>query len=274
MESLEAIKKENKIIADFIVSTDGEGRLCLLSYNDFLKKYFSNSKEEKILLLYEFEELLETGKLSPEYLSKEWRKIDFGRFIHSMNKTVRNIIILEERTKLVVEVRGKLSSTLSSNIPIHEKILSLSKLKKNYIQFYGKKHFDDDDVLFDDIESELDLLKEIQTQQLLINDTGTRNNKTDSNNNWHPRIFKEQKHFQLFEHLHKQGTKYELAEYSFIYWSMYKDRFIDNGVKPTEFINWLNENYEVTLLELMQLHRVKGSNRPQKYQTAKLLFKC
>jgi hypothetical protein len=111
--------------------------------------------------------------------------------------------------------------------------------------------------------------------KLLSNEaTATAPEPPGADENPHQRIFVEQKHFELFEYLQKQITKNELAEYSFIYWSMHKDSFIYEDVKPTEFINWLNKNYHVPLIELKQLYRVNNGNRPSNYQTAKLLFKC
>lgn len=97
---------------------------------------------------------------------------------------------------------------------------------------------------------------------------------TTNENNSYSRIFKTATHFKLFEHLLKQVTKNELAEFSFIYWAMFQDKFIDEGVKPKEFINWLSKTYEIELTELKQFNRVNTGNKPANYQTAKLLFQC
>lgn len=90
--------------------------------------------------------------------------------------------------------------------------------------------------------------------------------------NPHPRIFTDLKHFKLFEHWHNGIKRNQLAEYSFIYWQMVKDGLIYESVRPTEFINWLNSNYEVALAELKQYDNCKGGGKLSRYQTAKLLF--
>ena len=90
----------------------------------------------------------------------------------------------------------------------------------------------------------------------------------------HHRIFTNPDAYRLFEHLHKQIKRNELAEYSFIYWSMHNDGLIHKGVRPSEFIDWLNDTHEQALPELKQLNNCSGGNKSQNYSTAKLLFKC
>lgn len=87
-------------------------------------------------------------------------------------------------------------------------------------------------------------------------------------------IFTEPKHFELFEHWRGEIKKNVLAEYSFIYWQMVKDGYIYENVRPTEFINWLNKNYEIALHELKQYDNCKGGGKISRYRTAKLLFQC
>lgn len=92
--------------------------------------------------------------------------------------------------------------------------------------------------------------------------------------NPHPRIFKESIHFQLFDYLRRNIDKNQLAEFSFIYWQMIKDGFIYEGVKPTEYINWLSVTYQIDLIELKQYHNCNTGNKLTLYQTAKRLFQC
>lgn len=166
MDRLEEVKKANKNIADFIVNVDGDGKICLLPYNEFLKKYFGFKEEEKTRLLFEFEELLETGKVSPDYLLKEWNKNEFERLIHSKKKNINATVVLEAKLNFSIKIRNKFDSIIKSNISLNKKIISLSQLIKDYIQFYGKKQFDDD-LLYNDLESELNHLKEMQAQEQL-----------------------------------------------------------------------------------------------------------
>lgn len=108
-----------------------------------------------------------------------------------------------------------------------------------------------------------------QPQKLSISD----NYKDDNEINPYPRIFPKPKHFELFEHWHNAVIENELAEYSFIYRQMIMDEFIYDDIKPTEFINWLNNTYGIALDELKQYNNCKGGGKITRYQTAKLLFK-
>jgi hypothetical protein len=252
MDRLEEVKKANKNIADFIVNVDGGGKICLLPYNEFLKKYFGFKEEEKTRLLVEFEELLETGKVSPDYLLKEWKKIDFGRFIGSMIKTIENTFILEGRMKFTIEIRNKYQTTINSNISLNEKIISLSNLVKNYIQFYGTKQFDDD-VLFNDIESELNHLKEVQTQKMLTKDVQvahvTKKELSEFEpKNPYPEMFQKIESWELFKHYISEANQSEIIrEAGFIYRMMReqeKPPLIHNHIKPGMFRNWFNSHLE------------------------------
>ena len=92
--------------------------------------------------------------------------------------------------------------------------------------------------------------------------------------NPYPRIFLNRKSFELFEHWHNQVTeRTQLAEYSFIYWAMVKDKIIYEDVRPTEFINFLNNEYQVALSELKQYNNCKGGGKESKYSTVKKLYK-
>lgn len=105
--------------------------------------------------------------------------------------------------------------------------------------------------------------------ELYINNK-PKNNKDE---NPYPRIFPALKHFELFEYWHNAVQENELAEYSFIYRQMIMDGFIYEDIKPTEFINWLNNTYEIALDELKQYNNCKGGGKIPRYQTTKLLFK-
>jgi hypothetical protein len=96
----------------------------------------------------------------------------------------------------------------------------------------------------------------------------------DADKNPYPRIFQNSEAYQLFEHLQGQIKRNELAEYSFIYWSMLNDKLIFKGVRPSEFIEWLNDEFEVVLSELKQYDNCKGGKKIPNYQSAKILFNC
>lgn len=277
MTDLAELKQRHSKIAQFITSSDKEGRLCLLPYPDFLEKYSIHSNEEKILLLYEFDELLETGEISTEYLLKEWKKIKFGSFISSMTKSIENRYFSESRLRFTSEVQGKLTSTINSNISIGEKIITLSNLKKNYIRYYGTKQFDHD-VLFNNIEIELNHLKEIQTQELLTFKKEYQikideESQGSESENLHPRIFPNGKCWQLFEYW-KENAKNEniKADLCFIYWQMKADKLMYD-ITPKQFTEWLLNKLQFDFEGYWkQLDRVKTTNRNRLYSMAKLQF--
>jgi hypothetical protein len=96
-----------------------------------------------------------------------------------------------------------------------------------------------------------------------------------SNDNPHARIFLNGKSWQLFDHWRNDvKARTQLAEFSYIYRQMSKDGLIYENVKPTEFRDWLNKNYNTELDELKQLSNCDGGNKYSRYQTAKILFQC
>lgn len=91
--------------------------------------------------------------------------------------------------------------------------------------------------------------------------------------NPHPRIFTSGIAFKLFEYWHNQvHEKRQLAEYSYIYWAMVKDGYIFKDIRPTEFVAFLNDNFEILLQRLKQYTEVNGGNKIPKYTAIKLSF--
>ena len=92
--------------------------------------------------------------------------------------------------------------------------------------------------------------------------------------NPHSRIFTSAKAFSLFEHWHNEISETsKLAEYSFIYRAMIMDGFIHKNVRPTEYIDFLDKNYERTLSEIKTYDLCKGGNKRSRYSAGKRLFK-
>lgn len=119
-----------------------------------------------------------------------------------------------------------------------------------------------------------ELLKEIVKEPEKSKDSSGVEQIGNVEQNLYPRIFLDRKSFDLFEYWHKQVTQStKLAEYSFIYWAMVKDGFIYEKVRPQEFIDFLNDEFEIALSEIKQYNICKGGGKVSKYSTAKLLFK-
>ena len=66
--------------------------------------------------------------------------------------------------------------------------------------------------------------------------------------NPYPRIFKTVEGWQLFEEFQSSvRERYQLADYSFIYWKLKDDGFIYENIGPKEYKDWLDETFDVYL---------------------------
>ncbi len=97
------------------------------------------------------------------------------------------------------------------------------------------------------------------------------NSKNELQSNPHSRIFKRGAHFKLFEYL-KESVKNELADYSFIFRAMQKDKFIYEGIKEKEFRSWLNDTYGISIGKLKLHDYCKTQSKVSNYGTSKLLY--
>jgi len=97
------------------------------------------------------------------------------------------------------------------------------------------------------------------------------NSKTESNDT-HPRIFRNESAFKLFEQL-KESVENELADYSFIFRAMQRDQYIYPDIKTGAFINWLQKNYDIVIGKIKLYDYCKTPQKVSIYTTAKLLYK-
>ncbi|WP_294963611.1 hypothetical protein [uncultured Flavobacterium sp.] len=74
-------------------------------------------------------------------------------------------------------------------------------------------------------------------------------------NNLYPHIFIDNNAFNLFKlmHEHCKGSKAKLADFSFIYRMMYKDKLIVST--PKMFIEWLSKEYDISLCKIKTLDK-------------------
>jgi len=84
--------------------------------------------------------------------------------------------------------------------------------------------------------------------------SGTKNDadkkKTTKPENPYPRIFVNYEAYSIFTELQKNlvRARYKLADYSFVYRQMLKDKFIYEGIKEKEFRDWLEQSeFEIKL---------------------------
>jgi hypothetical protein len=69
--------------------------------------------------------------------------------------------------------------------------------------------------------------------------------------NPHAGIFSNEYSFAFFEHLYSvfydKNSKELFADFSMIYRRMHSDGFILEGVRPTDYIKWIQKNYDISL---------------------------
>lgn len=87
--------------------------------------------------------------------------------------------------------------------------------------------------------------------------------------NFHLRIFKNQKAFELFEKLKNSMIKYPLADYSFIYRTMLKDGLIYPTIGDSEFRHWLDTTFQIAIDKTKQLHNCTTPKKIQLYSEIK-----
>lgn len=83
------------------------------------------------------------------------------------------------------------------------------------------------------------------------------NSSVLSSENPHSRIFKSINAFNLFESLKEELIKNAstiLADMSFIFRAMHKDKFIYDDIKESAFRTWLNEEYQIDLDNKLKLY--------------------
>lgn len=99
------------------------------------------------------------------------------------------------------------------------------------------------------------------------------NNQSNNGSNLYP--FSGIKSKDLFHKLFEFYSTKEnvLANFSFIYWKMESDGFFLKGFKPKIYIDWLNDNYELSINhQIKTLDRCKTGSKELKYQELKNIF--
>jgi hypothetical protein len=84
-----------------------------------------------------------------------------------------------------------------------------------------------------------------------------------------PRIFINNKAWELFDTWKNEYLKEEKADLCFIYWQMLRDNLIYD-IKPTEYKGWLFDNFKIDFGDYWkQEHRVNGGNKIKDYSRLK-----
>jgi hypothetical protein len=156
--NLYEIKQKYGKIADFISDVDNNKKLVLLPYSEFLKKYNSLKETEQYKFLNELERCIKYGKISNKYIFDEWNKDELQRFVVSQIESIEKTVELEDNLNFKIKINKELQNARNSNLSISEKIVSITKIKMDYLSCVGKVMIEDDDLLFD-IENELEYLR-------------------------------------------------------------------------------------------------------------------
>ena len=97
--------------------------------------------------------------------------------------------------------------------------------------------------------------------------------KNDINNtNPYPRIFINNYGFKVFERMRRTVIN-PLADYSFIYRIMIKDKLIYKSIGDSEFREWLSDNYQIEIDKTKQLDLCKTVAKEQMYSIIKSIIK-
>lgn len=210
--------------------------------NTALKQYHLSSPDSTNRHFY-ISELIDLCEIEPEFLKKiNSLNFDFSSFYSPPKK---------------IKIEGKSGATF-----------------KEYKEKFYKPTIEDTQ------KRKIEYILELLVKDYPLIKTRYSEFKSDRNEqeiqpeNPFPRIFKDYKSYQLFKHLQDSvNERTILVDYSFIYWSLSRDNFIYSAVRPTEFINFLNDSFQIALSDLKQYENCLAGKRTANYQTAKLLFK-
>jgi hypothetical protein len=164
MNLYETKQKYGKI-ADFISDIDNNKKLVLLPYSEFLKKYNSLKEIERYRFLNELKRCIMYDEISNKYIIDEWTKVDLQRFVVSQIESIEKNVELEDNLNFKIKIYKELQNSMNSNSSISEKIVTITKIKMNYLSCVGKVMIEDDDLLFD-IENKLEFLKTAETRPI------------------------------------------------------------------------------------------------------------
>lgn len=187
----------------------------------------------------------------------------------------KNEIIDSEEIDFVADELNKIASTkeeLLSKLPYVDmaqknfeissnKKLSFLKEKAQELGFLIEEDFE---VIYDRDYS-YQLLKYSAKQNIDLNNEGLNTLKV----NPHPREFKNLKAYKVFERWYQErDEKTQLADMSYVYWKLREDNLLHN-IKPAEYIDWLNDEFQISLSKLKQLHLCENQKRNRLYSTIK-----
>ena len=152
---------------------------------------------------------------------------------------------------------GNIKHGWSKNIPIN-------KIQEKAIQIF--KRFDD--VMLEGITSHY-----IEIFPELFEKTKIESNSNSSPKNPFPRIFKNGEAFILFDNLKDSlcnDDRTLLADFSFVFRIMHKEKYIYDYIQESEFRNFLSKEYQIEIDKLKTLDNCSTQKKIDLYNLVKL----
>lgn len=201
----------------------------------------------------------------PQFIDEEGNKT--GRLLAGTSRRDGHIIEQgydENGWYVIFQPRTNEFKKLEEFVKINDKLFKLSQLSTKQHSMLEPK-VEGSKISFDKVKKEID--------ELFIDIFDYNNELTDDNKNIKnpfPRIFSSEIGFDFFKRLQSEiKSKYKIAEYSFIYRMLLKDSYINSNVRVSDFIEWININFEPDLERLKTLNDIETDNRIRLYNIIK-----
>lgn len=228
----------------------------------------SQNKKDKINALSFFISEIENSNLTDIDTNSKNDINDLKRICRLIDQYINESIdfaktrpLKSERIEILISESIKLKKI---QLQCEEKLINLKSERNRFEENEIKVAFDFEldkqkEITF--IENATEIEKRIKDE---INDSLNSIFKNEF-----PKIFSDGNAYVIFLKLHNvyKTEKTHLANYSFIYNSMYRDSFII--CKGTEFINFLNENYDITIDKIDSRQNGRDNKKYKFYNSIK-----
>lgn len=250
------------------------------NFNEDVKHYLFNSIELHTKQLKNIIRLDEKIKYLEDYAISLDKENDFTHYKNHFDYKIN----LDTKTCAIFETTLTVVFDFYLNEPIEEKTNEFISILDEEIfdVIYGLERFEI--IYINDAQEFIDTFYRIKGRFLLyqtvkfieyetliqMRDKISSNFNLDieKTKNIHPRIFINNYAFMVFERL-KETIYNPLADYSFIYRKMIKDKLIFETIGDSEFRQWLSKTYQVEIDKTKQLHRCTTDKKEQLYSEIK-----
>lgn len=246
-----------------------------------VKKEISNSfikLEPSQYARYSEQEINEINKLNFNSEDKVSNSVKLWFIKYGLEfSIIESILNLDNETSLYAYLKYNIS-----NAPDDKMADDLYTLQTDFLKF-TKAYFADDITNYiqsfnnsDRFESNIDNNKNssILSVDILERSNDNSKSKLEIEINPYPRIFKCKNAYTLFSRFNENlNKKHNLANYSFIYRQMQKDKLIYENVGDSEYRNWLSVSFNVNIVKTKQLADCSTATKIDLYSTLKDSYK-